>query len=376
MMSQMPDKVPFLDLHSQLAPLRDEIDAAIRRVVDSCAFVLGDDVRAFEREFASYIGARHALGVDSGTSALQLILRGLGIGPGDEVLLPANSFIATAECVSWAGARPIFADVDPETHLLDPVSVRQHLTARTKAMIVVHLFGRSAALEELAAICREHGVHLVEDACQAHGATYRGRRVGTFGVAAAWSFYPGKNLGAFGDGGGITTDDDRLHQALVELRDHGQVRKYEHHRIGCTGRLDTIQAAVLRVKLPHLDSWNAARRRHAARYEALLRDSDCATPAPLRSGEDHVYHLYVVRHPQRSAVAQALTENQIGFGLHYPVPIHRTPAYAHLGHGPGSFPVSERLAEEILSIPMFPELTESQLERVADVLRRFSLVSG
>jgi len=376
MMSQMPDKVPFLDLHSQLAPLRDEIDTAIRRVVDSCGFVLGEDVRAFEREFAASIGSRHALGVDSGTSALHLILRGLGIGPGDDVLLPANSFIASAECVSLAGAQPIFADVDPETHLLDPASVERHLTPQTKAVIVVHLFGRTAALDELLTVCRRRGVHLIEDACQAHGATYRGRRVGTFGIAAAWSFYPGKNLGAFGDAGGVTTDDDSLFQALVELRDHGQVRKYEHHRIGCTGRLDTLQAAVLRVKLPHLDSWNAARRRIAARYETSLRDSEISTPAPPRPGEDHVYHLYVVRHPQRSAVAQALTENQIGFGLHYPVPIHRTPAYAHLGQGPGSFPVSERLAGGILSLPMYPELTESHLERVTDVLRRFSLVSG
>jgi len=375
-MPQMPVTVPFLDLQQQIAPLRDEIDTAIRRVIDSCAFVLGEELRAFEAEFAAFCDTRYAIGVDSGTSALHLILRGLGIGPGDEVILPPNSFIATAECVSLAGATPVFADVDPQTHQIDPECVRRAITPRTRAVIPVHLFGRTADLNPLLALTQAHGIHLVEDACQAHGARYHGRRVGGFGIAAAWSFYPGKNLGAFGDGGAITTNDEALRDTLLQLRDHGQKRKYEHAMVGVNGRLDNLQAAVLRVKLRHLESWNAARRRAAARYTALLAGSDCTPPAPLRPGEDHVYHLYVVRHPHRSAVAAALQENKVGFGYHYPVPLHRTPAYAGLGCGPGSYPHSERLADEIVSLPMFAELTDLQIERVCDVLKRAPLVSG
>jgi dTDP-4-amino-4,6-dideoxygalactose transaminase len=375
-MRQMSATVPFLDLHSQIAPLRDEFDAAIARVIDSCSFVLGDELRAFETEFAAYCETRHCVGVDSGTSALHLILRALGLGPGDEVVLPPNSFIATAECVSLVGATPVFADVDPETHNLDVEAVRSAITPRTRAVIAVHLFGRTADLTALRQLTDHHGIHLVEDACQAHGARWRGKRVGGFGVAAAWSFYPGKNLGAFGDGGAITTEDDALHATLVELRDHGQRRKYDHVRVGVNGRLDSLQAAVLRVKLRHLDSWNAARRRAAALYDEMLRDSEFRTPAPLRPGEDHVYHLYVVRHPNRSAVAQVLQEHRIGHGLHYPVPIHRSAAYASLGLGPGSFPRTEKLAEEILSLPMYAELNELQIEHVCDVLKRASLVSG
>ncbi len=375
-MSQMPLTVPFLDLHSQIAPLRDEFDAAIRRVLDTCAFVLSEDVRAFESEWAEYCGTRFALGVDNGTSALHLILRALEIGPGDDVIVPANSFVATAEAVSLAGARPVFADVDEATHLMTAQTVQAALTPRTRAIMAVHLFGRTVDLEPLQALAAEREIHLIEDAAQAHGARYRGQRVGGFGIAAGWSFYPGKNLGAFGDAGAITTNDERLYETLQQLRDHGQARKYDHRRIGTNARLDGIQAAILRVKLRHLDSWNAARQRVAAVYATQLRDSEFRLPALPRSGEDHVYHLYVVRHPQRSAVAQALQENGIGHGLHYPVPIHRTAAYADLGFGPGSFPQAERQAEEILSLPMFAELTDTQIERVCDVLKRASFVSG
>jgi dTDP-4-amino-4,6-dideoxygalactose transaminase len=369
-------KVPFLDLHSQIVPLRDEIDAAIRRVVDTCSFVLSDDVRAFEAEWAEFCGARFALGVDNGTSALHLVLRALGIGPGDEVVVPTNSFIATAEAVSLAGATPVFADVDAATHLLTAETAAAALGPRTRAVVAVHLFGRTCDLESLQTLCASRGVHLVEDAAQAHGARFRGRRVGTFGVAAAWSFYPGKNLGALGDGGAITTNDERLHEILAQLRDHGQVRKYDHRRIGTNARLDGLQAAVLRVKLRHLDAWNAARRRISDAYDELLRDSEFRTPAPLRPGEDHVHHLYVVRHPHRSAVVQALQENSIGFGMHYPVPIHRTGAYAGGGLGAGSLPVAEGMATEILSLPMYAEMTNSQVEHVCEVLTRASFVSG
>jgi dTDP-4-amino-4,6-dideoxygalactose transaminase len=372
-MTQM-SKVPFLDLHTQIAPLRDEIDAAMRRVVDTCAFVLGEDVRAFEAEWAAYCGARFAIGVDNGTSALQLIVRGLGLGPGDEVLLPANSFIATAEAVSLAGATPVFADVDPDTQLLTAESAARALTPRTRALIAVHLFGRTCDMAALGAFCAARGIHLIEDAAQAHGARIGERRAGGFGVAAGWSFYPGKNLGAFGDAGAVTTDDEHLYEVITQLRDHGQVRKYDHRRIGTNARLDTLQAAVLRVKLRHLDTWNAARRRVATAYDALLRDSELVLPAPLRPGEDHVYHLYVVRHPHRSAVVTALQENGIGFGMHYPVPIHRTAAYAN-GNQP-SLPVAERLAGEIVSLPMYAEMTTSQIEHVCEVLTRASFVSG
>jgi dTDP-4-amino-4,6-dideoxygalactose transaminase len=278
--------------------------------------------------------------------------------------------------VSLAGATPVFADVDPATGLLDPAAVDRAVTPRTRAVIVVHLYGRTADLGTLRRLTEERGLYLVEDACQAHGARWQGQRVGGAGVAAAWSFYPGKNLGAFGDAGAITTNDPALHAVLLQLRDHGQRAKYDHQRVGTNSRLDCLQAAVLRVKLRHLDSWNAARRRVASRYEDLLRDSDFGTPAPLRPGEDHVYHLYVVRHPARDAVVQALHEHRIGYGLHYPVPIHRTDAYASLGWGPGSFPVAEKLAEEVLSLPMYPELTDPQIEHVCDVLKRVSLVSG
>jgi len=375
-MPEMPLKVPFLDLHSQIAPLRDEFDAAIRRVVDSCAFVLGEDVRAFEAEWAEYCGTRFAIGVDNGTSALHLVLRALEIGPGDDVIVPANSFIATAEAVSWAGARPVFADVDESTHLVTADTVAAALTPRTRAVMAVHLFGRTVDLDPLRQLLDARGIHLIEDAAQAHGARYGGRRVGGFGIAAGWSFYPGKNLGAFGDGGAVTTNDERLYQTLLQLRDHGQVRKYDHQRVGTNARLDGIQAAVLRVKLRHLDAWNAARRRVAEQYATLLADSEFRAPAPPRSGEDHVYHLYVVRHPQRSSVAQALQESGIGYGLHYPVPLHRTGAYASLGVAAGGFPNAERQAEEILSLPMYAELTATHIECVCDALKRASFVSG
>ncbi len=375
-MPAMPSQVPFLDLHSQILPLRNDLDAAIRRVIDSCGFILGREVQDFEQEFAAYCGVDHAIGVDSGTSALLLILRALRIGPGDEVILPPNTFIATAESISLVGATPVFADVNLATQQLDPEKVEAALTARTRAVIAVHLFGRTAPLAALLALTRARGVHLLEDACQAHGARYQGRHVGGFGIAAAFSFYPGKNLGAFGDAGAILTRDAALAETLRQLRDHGQRAKYDHVLLGTNARLDSLQAAVLRVKLPHLDSWNAQRRRVASQYDALLRDSECLTPAPLAPFEDHVHHLYVVRHPRRSAVVHALRENGIGFGLHYPVPIHRTAAYAGLGLGPGSYPNAELLAGEILSLPMYPELTDTHIEQVCEVMTQAAFTSG
>jgi dTDP-4-amino-4,6-dideoxygalactose transaminase len=361
-------RVPFLDLNSQILPLRNELDAALQRVVDSCGFILGDDVHTFEQEFADFCGAAHCIGVDSGTSALHVILRALGIGPGDEVILPANTFIATAEAVSHAGALPVLVDVREDTQLLDVALIEEAITPRTRALIAVHLFGRTADLEPIREITQRRGIHLIEDAAQAHGARYKGQRVGSFGVAAGFSFYPGKNLGAFGDGGAITTNDPDLERRIRQLRDHGQRQKYDHIMVGFNARLDSLQAAVLRVKLPHLDGWNQARRAHAQRYGQLLQETGYITPAPLAPQEDHVYHLYVVRHRHRQAVMQTLKDHQIGHGLHYPVPIHLTAAYAHLGYSAGRFPVAEKLADEILSLPMFAELTAEQIEQVCDVL--------
>ncbi len=375
-MPPMPSQVPFLDLHSQIMPLRNELDAAIRRVVDSCGFILGPEVPAFETEFARACEVEHAIGVDSGTSALVLILRGLDIGPGDEVILQPNTFIATAESISLVGAKPVFADVDLETQQIDPARVAAAITPRTRAVVAVHLFGRTAPLEALHGLARERGIHLIEDACQAHGARFARRPVGSLGIAAAWSFYPGKNLGAFGDAGAVTTRDAVLATAIRQLRDHGQIDKYDHVRIGTNARMDSLQAAVLRVKLPHLESWNAGRRRVAALYDAALRGSEFRLPAPLAGEEDHVYHLYVVRHPRRSAVVHALRDHGIGFGLHYPVPIHRSAAYAFLGLGPGSYPNAELLAEEILSLPMYPELTEAHIEQVCEVMTLAASLSG
>jgi dTDP-4-amino-4,6-dideoxygalactose transaminase len=368
-MAAMPQqRVPFLDLNSQILPLRNELDAALDRVVDSCGFILGEDVNAFEQEFADFCGASHCIGVDSGTSALHVILRALGIGPGDEVILPANTFIATAEAVSHAGALPVLVDVREDTQLIDVERIEAAITPRTRALIAVHLFGRTADLEPIRQITRQHDIHLVEDAAQAHGARYKDQRVGSFGVAAGFSFYPGKNLGAFGDGGAITTNDPELDRRIRQLRDHGQKQKYDHVAVGFNARLDSMQAAVLRVKLPHLDGWNQSRQAHARRYDELLQGTDYVVPAPLAPGEDHVYHLYVVRHRHRQAVMQTLKDHQIGHGLHYPVPIHLTAAYAHLGYSSGRFPVAEKLAGEILSLPMFAELTAEQIEQVCDVL--------
>ena len=375
MMPRMSSQILFLDLHSQVLPLRNELDAAIARVIDSCGFILGEDVAGFEIEFAQYCNTRHAVGVDSGTSALALILRALDIGAGDEVILPPNTFMATAEAISAVGARPVFADVREDDQLLDPDQVRRAIGPRTRAVIAVHLFGRTAPMDALLEIATENDIHVIEDACQAHGARYRGHRVGGIGIAAAFSFYPGKNLGAFGDAGAVTTNDAGLAQALRELRDHGQPAKHDHQRVGCTGRLDTLQAAVLRVKLRHLESWNATRRRAARRYDTFLRDSEFRIPAPLGADEDHVFHLYVVRHPNRAAVIRALEDNRIGFGLHYPVPIHRTPAYAWLGCGEGSFPNAERMAGEVLSLPLYPELSDAHIERVCDVMTEAASVS-
>jgi dTDP-4-amino-4,6-dideoxygalactose transaminase len=363
-------KIPFVDLAAQLRFIESEINEAITDVLHRTDFILGGSVQLFEEEFARYCGATHAVGVDSGLSALELALRAYGIGYGDEVITAANTFIATALAISHTGAKPVLVDVDPQTCTMDVSAVRRAVTPQTKAIIPVHLFGHPAEMDPLNEIAREQGCIVIEDACQAHGARYKGRRVGTLGHAAAFSFYPGKNLGAYGDGGIIVTNDSAVAKTLEMLRNYGQREKYHHVLRGFNHRLDTMQAAVLRVKLKYLERWNEARREHACLYAQLLADMDVITPQEANYAES-VWHLYVVRVQERDSLSVYLAEQGITTGIHYPVPIHLQPAYRDLGYAPGTFPVTEQLAGQVLSLPMYPELTRDDIEFVASGMRAF-----
>jgi len=360
--------IPLVDLKAQYATLKPEMDAAIQRILDNTSFIMGEDVDAFEREFAAYLGTKAAIGVASGTAALHLTLIALGIGPGDEVITTPHTFTATAEAIDHCGARPVFVDIDPQTYNLDPGRLETAITPRTRAILPVHLYGQPAEMDAILEIGRRHGIPVVEDAAQAHGARYKGQRVGTLGVAACFSFYPGKNLGAYGDAGAVVTNDPALAETIRKLRDHGRISKYTHDQIGYGERLDTLQAAVLRVKLPHLDDWNAARRRHAARYTAALNELDVITPY-VPDDVEPVFHLYVVRLPQRDRVAALLKAAGIATGIHYPLPLHLQPAYARLGHQPGDFPATEAAANDILSLPIYPELTDGQIDQIVTALQ-------
>jgi dTDP-4-amino-4,6-dideoxygalactose transaminase len=358
-----PD-VPFVDLTAQYAGIAGDVHEAIDRVIQSADFILGSDVRAFEAEFAAYCQAERAVAVDSGTSALELALRACGIGAGDEVITAANTFIATALGISHVGATPVLVDVDPSTYCIDVAAIERALTSRTRAIIPVHLYGHPADMDPILDLARRRGLRVIEDACQAHGATYKGRRVGSFGDAAAFSFYPGKNLGAYGDGGMVVTNDPQVAESVGLLRNYGQKEKYHHLSRGFNRRLDSLQAAVLRVKLKHLDVWNAARRRHAAAYQRLLVGTDVHAPQAIEYAEP-VWHLFVIRTNRRDVVRTDLAHLGVSTGIHYPIPIHLQPAYADLGHRRGDFPVTEQAADEILSLPMYPELTEDAIARVA-----------
>ena len=359
--------VPLLDLGAQYSSLKAEIDDAISRVLRASDFILGGELDLFEAEFAAFCEAKHCVGVDSGLSALELTLRALDIGPGEEVITAANTFIATALAISNAGAVPVLAEVDPETSNIDPDAVRSVITRKTRAIIPVHLYGRPADMDRIGEIAAQYGLALVEDGCQAHGARYNGKRVGSFGNAAAFSFYPGKNLGACGDGGAVVTGDYALAERLRLMRNYGQKKKYVHMEKGFNRRLDTLQAAILRVKLRHLDEWNSQRRQHARRYAELLSDASVVLPQQ-GSDEELVWHLYVVRSLQRDALKAHLESRGVMTGLHYPTPIHLQSAYSDAGYRKGDFPVCERLAQEILSLPMYPELTPEKLLRVADAI--------
>jgi len=358
----MQIQVPFLDIRVQNVALRPEFDAAIREVIDSGAFAGGQYVAEFETDFAAYCECRHAIGLGSGTEALWLALLALGVGPGDDVLTVPSTFMATAEAITYCGARPIFVDVDARTCTLDPAGLEKALTPKTKAIIPVHLFGQTADMDPILEFARARGLFVIEDAAQAHGAKYKGRSAGSLGDAGCFSFYPGKNLGAFGEAGAVVTNDADLDEKIRILRDHGQVRKYHHTMVGWNCRMDGIQGAVLRIKLRHLDKGNTLRRKHAERYGRALRDVEGVLLPYEAPDAHHVYHLYAVRVQRRDEVMRRMADKGVGTGIHYPVPIHLQEAYRSLGHQRGAFPVAERSADEFVSLPMFPELTPAQID--------------
>jgi dTDP-4-amino-4,6-dideoxygalactose transaminase len=367
----MSAPVPLLDLQAQYRPLREELLAAVTRVCDSQRCILGDEVAALERELAAYLGVGHALGVSSGTDALVAALMALELGPGDEVITPTFSFFASAGSVVRVGARPVFVDVDPATYNLDLDAVRRAITPRTKAVMPVHLYGQAVDMQPLMALAAEHGLAVVEDAAQAIGARDRGVAVGAIGTIGCFSFYPTKNLGAFGDGGLVTTNDARLAERLRLLRDHGQHPKYHHALVGGNFRLDAIQGAVLRVKLPHLASWTEGRRRNAARYRTLFAEAglDGAIGLPYeRPDAFHIYNQFVVQVPDRDRVRARLTEQGIGTEIYYPVPFHRQACFASLGHPLDAFPVADAAAARVLALPVYPELAPSQQQQVVSAL--------
>jgi dTDP-4-amino-4,6-dideoxygalactose transaminase len=360
----MQMQVPFLDLRTHHAPMLGEINSAIQDVIESNAFAGGPFVERFEEDFAAYCNSSHAIGVGSGTEALWLALMALGVGPGDDVITVPNTFMATAEAITYTGATPVFVDVDEQTYTMDSSALENAITARTKAIIPVHLFGQPADMDPILAFARRHGLFVVEDACQAHGAEYKGRRAGTLGDAACFSFYPGKNLGAFGEAGAVVTNNSELQLKIRILRDHGQIRKYHHTMIGWNCRMDGIQASVLRVKLRYLERGNQLRRSHAAHYNQTLSGIEEVVTPVHAADVRHVYHVYAIRVQERDEVIRLLGEKGIGCAVHYPVPVHLQEAYRNLGYGQGDFPMAERCAAEFVSLPMFPELTPAQVETV------------
>ena len=362
--------VPFVDLKAQYQTVKDDVNVAVHGVMQRCDFVLGQDVKDFEKEFATYCEVDHAVGVDSGYSALELILRAYDIGPRDEVITAANTFIATALAITNTGAKPVLVDIDPDTYNLDPAKLEAAITPATRAIMPVHLYGQTADMDPILKIARKHGLRVVEDAAQAHGARYKSRRAGGLGDAAAFSFYPGKNLGAYGDGGAVVTNDAVLAERIHMLRDLGMRVKYHHEIKGFNHRLDTMQAAVLRVKLRHIDDWNAARRRVARQYDEQLADLPIITPyTPIWA--EQIYHLYVIRTDNRDALQGHLKEAGIASGLHYPIPIHLQPAYQELGYQEGDFPITERYAKKILSLPIYPELDSEAVCYVVNTIKVF-----
>lgn len=363
--------VPFVDLRAQYHGIKREIDEAIMRVLESSQFVLGDEVAAFEAEFAAFCGTKHGIAVNSGTSALQLALLAAGVGKGDEVVTTPFTFVATVAAIRYVGAREVYVDIDPGSFTMDVNQIERAIGPRTKAIIPVHLYGHPADMEPIRGIAKRHALTIIEDAAQAHGARYRQRPAGSLGDLGCFSFYPSKNLGAYGEGGLVTTDRDDLADRIRLLRNWGERTKYQHVVAGFNARMEGFQGAILRVKLAHLPAWTAERRRHAAAYNERLAGADVILPVE-RPDATHVYHLYTVRSRERDRLRAALHAAHIQTGLHYPIPVHLQPAYADARYGPGAFPESERAAAEVLSLPMFPEMTVQQLRAVADAVRTAS----
>lgn len=366
-------KIPFLDLKSQYLSIKNEVDNAIQQVIDNCAFAGGPFVERFEKAFAPYCQCKEAIGVGSGTDALWVALIALGIGDGDEVITVPASFIATAEAISFSGAKPVFVDVDKATCNMNPDLVEAAITSKTKAIIPVHLFGQMADMDPIAKIAKKHNLFVIEDACQAHGAEYKGKRAGSIGDAGCFSFYPGKNLGAYGEAGAVVTNNSELAEKMRIFRDHGQSKKYFHKMIGWNGRMDGIQGAILEVKLKYLCAWNDARRKNAGIYKELLEDTEHILLPVETSQTKHVYHIYAIRTKRRDELIEHLTKAGISCGIHYPVPIHLQDAYKSMGLEKGSFPVAEKCADELVSLPMFPELNREQIEYVAHEIKRFAV---
>jgi dTDP-4-amino-4,6-dideoxygalactose transaminase len=362
--------IPFLDLQAQYASIKAELDAAVLGVLASGQYVLGEEVAAFEREFAAYCGVRNAIAVNTGTSALHLSLLSAGIKPGDEVITVPFTFVATVSAISYTGALPVFVDIDPVTFNMDAAKLEAAITERTKAIVPVHLYGQMADMDPILAIAARHGIPVIEDACQAHGAIYHGRRAGSMGLSGCFSFYPGKNLGACGEGGIIVTDSEEQAKAMRMLRDWGQEQRYHHVLKGFNYRMDGIQGAVLRVKLRHLEAWTETRRALARHYSQMLRHSSAVQAPQEMAGRRHVYHIYAVRSGDRDGLRQALQAENIQTGLHYPVPVHLQRAHADLGYRPGDFPVSEAAANEVLSLPIHPDMTLQQVEQVVAAVER------
>ena len=362
--------IQFVDLRKQYAPFKKEILSGIEKVLDGMHLFLGENVQALEKEFAQFCGAEDGIGVSDGTAALHIILRALDIGPGDEVITVSHTFIATAEAIILTGAKPVFVDIDPSTYLMDVSQIEAKITPRTKAILPVHLYGQTVDMDPLLEVASKHGLRVIEDACQAHGSEYKGRKAGTMGDAAGFSFYYSKNLGAYGEGGFISTNDTELANKMRMIRDHGSGARYHHDLIGLNARLDEIQAVVLRAKLPHLANWNDLRRSHAQMYNELLKDAPVKTPSVL-AGANPVYHLYVISTPKRDELQAFLKEQGIFTGIHYPVPIHLQKAMGFLGYRNGELKVTEEVTGKILSLPMFAELADEEITYVAESIKKF-----
>jgi len=365
--------IPLVDLKAQYRALKPEIDQAIQRVLDNAQFILGPAVSSFEQDFAAFCHSTDAIGVNSGTSALHLALLAAGVRPGDEVITVPFTFVATVAAIEYAQARPVFVDIEPTYFTMDPAKIERAVTPRTKAIVPVHLYGQPADMDAIRDVADRHRLIVIEDACQSHGSEYKGRRCGSMGLLGCFSFYPGKNLGAYGEGGAIVTSDPALATKVRLLRSWGEEVRYEHKHRGFNYRMDGVQGAVLGVKLKYLEAWTEARRSHAAEYTRRLTGTAASAPTE-RPASRHVYHQYVVRVPERDAWRAALTEAGVQTGVHYPIPVHLQPAYADLGYSRGDFPIAEQAAAEVLSLPMFPEMTDQQIESIAIVFRAGVLI--